>query len=115
MNVRARVAPACLLALVLSAAACHGDAQVHGTVRQAGKGVPGVTIALECPGAPKLTTTTNATGDFRFEGLGASVDDACIVQTPTDATWSAQSIATRCVQRDAKSGRCTEALFAFAR
>ncbi len=114
MTPGARVAFACL-ALALAAAACREDAQVHGTVRQAGKGVPGVTIALECPGAPKLTTTTNATGDFRFEGVGAGVDDRCIVQTPTDNTWSAQSIATRCVQRDAKSALCIEALFAFSR
>jgi hypothetical protein len=93
---------------------CRSDAQIHGTVTQAGKGVPGVTIALECPDGSKRTTTTNATGDFRFEDLGPGVDERCNVQTTGAATWASQSVATRCAQHDAKTGLCTEAVFAFA-
>jgi hypothetical protein len=104
---------ACLSMLAL--AACQHDAQVHGIVTESGKGVPGVTLSIECPDGSKRTTSTNATGDFRFEGLGPGVDDRCTVQTlqTTGAgAWRTQAIATRCAQHDA-GGLCTEAIFSF--
>jgi hypothetical protein len=89
-------------------AACKRDAQVYGSVTAAGKGVPGARITLECPDGTKRGAGTNSLGDFRFAELGASVDDACTVEAESPSGNSAQTIATRCVQRDASS-RCIEA------
>jgi len=86
-------------------AACKHDAQVYGSVTAAGKGVPGARITLECPDGMKHAVGTNSLGDFRFEDLGAVVDDACTVEL---AGGSTHTIATQCVQRDASS-RCIEA------
>jgi hypothetical protein len=97
---------------ILVAAACQHDAQVHGNVTDSGKGVPGVILSIECPDGSKRTTSTNATGDFRFEGLGAGVDDKCNVQTTGPSTWRSQAVGTRCGQHDA-AGLCTEAIFSF--
>jgi hypothetical protein len=105
---------ACLGLIAASAGGCKRDADVHGTVSQAGKGVPGSSIALSCPDGSKHVTTTNATGDFRFEELGPGVDDACVVEVSASGGWIPPlAIATRCGQHDASTGRCTEALFAF--
>ena len=105
------VLPAGLFATAL--AACKHDAQVYGTLSQAGKGVPGAMVSLTCANGSNHLTTTNATGDFRFEELGPGVDDACMVEIKGSATWVAPlSIGTRCAQHDA-TGLCTEALFAF--
>lgn len=99
---------------LLLLAACTHDADVHGTVGKSGKGVPGVTVTIDCPGVAERTTTTNATGDFRFEGLGSGIGDACTVEAKSPETWAgAQTVAGRCATHDAKSGLCTEAMFAF--
>ncbi len=100
--------------LVLGIGGCKRGADVHGTVSQAGKGVPGASVSLSCPDGSKHLTGTNATGDFRFEELGPGVDDACIVEVLATGTWIAPlAVGTRCAQHDAASGLCTEALFAF--
>jgi hypothetical protein len=94
--------------MVPCVAACKREAQVYGTVTAAGKGVPGARITLECPDGTKRSVGTNSLGDFRFAELGASVDDACTVEVESASGNSAQTIATRCVQRDASSA-CIEA------
>lgn len=100
--------------LMVTASGCKHDADLHGTVSQAGKGVPGSSIALSCPDGSKRLTSTNATGDFRFEDLGPGVDDACMVEVIAPGTWIApQAVGGRCARHDAASGLCTEALFAF--
>ena len=105
---------AALVIVAAAASACKRDAQVHGTVTQAGKGVPGVTIAMSCGDGSRQVTTTNASGDFRFEELGPGVDDACIVEASSPGSWIAPlSIGTRCGQHDPATGKCTEAIFAF--
>jgi hypothetical protein len=94
-------------------AGCKHDAQVHGTLTQSGKGVPGATVSLTCPDGSKRDTTTNASGDFRFEELGPGVDDACTVEAEAAGAWVPPlAIASRCGQHDA-AGLCTEAVFAF--
>jgi hypothetical protein len=101
--------------LLAGLAGCKREADLHGTVSQAGKGVPGSSVSLSCPDGSKRLTTTNSTGDFRFEELGPGVDDACIVEVLAPGTWIAPlSVGTRCAQHDAASRLCTEALFAFA-
>jgi hypothetical protein len=109
-----RAGLAAVAALVLSAATgCKREADVHGTVTQAGKGVPGSSVSLTCPDGPRRVTSTNATGDFRFEELGPGLDDACMVEVSAPGSWIAPlSVGTRCGQHDA-GGKCTEALFAF--
>jgi hypothetical protein len=98
----------------LLATACKHDADVHGTFSQAGKGIPGSSISLSCPDGSRRLTSTNATGDFRFEELGPGLDDACMVEVSSPGTWIAPlSIGTRCGQHDAASGKCTEAIFKF--
>ena len=97
-----------VLSVVPCVTACKRDAQVYGTVTAAGKGVPGARITLECPDGTNRRVGTNSLGDFRFEELGASVDDACTVEAESPSGNNAQTIATRCVQRDASS-RCIEA------
>ncbi len=98
----------------LLATACKHDADVHGTFSQAGKGIPGSSISLSCPDGSRRLTSTNATGDFRFEELGPGLDDACMVEVSSPGTWIAHlSIGTRCGQHDAASGKCTEAIFKF--
>jgi len=89
-------------------AACKRDAQVYGSVTAAGKPVPGARITLECPDGSRRAVGTNSLGDFRFEDLGTSVDDACTVEAASPNGNSAHTIATQCVQRDASS-RCIEA------
>jgi hypothetical protein len=104
----------CAGVLAVALPGCKHDADVHGTLTQAGKGVPGSSIALSCPDGSKRLTSTNATGDFRFEELGPGVDDACMVEVSAPGTWIAPlSIGTRCGQHDASTGKCTEALFSF--
>jgi hypothetical protein len=89
-------------------AACKHDAQVYGSVTASGKGVPGALITLECPDGTKHAVGTNSFGDFRFEELGATVDDACTVEVDSLSGARTHTIATQCVHRDASS-RCIEA------
>jgi hypothetical protein len=89
-------------------AACKHDAQVYGTVTASGKGVPGARITLECPDGSRRATGTNSSGDFRFEDLGAAVDDACTIEVDSPGGARTHTIATQCVQHDASS-RCIEA------
>ncbi len=104
---------ACAPCLAITLLACKRDADVHGTVTQAGKGVPGSSVSLSCPDGSKRVTSTNATGDFRFEELGPGLDDACMVEVSAPGSWIAPlSVGTRCGQHDA-GGKCTEAIFAF--
>lgn len=91
--------------LLPCAAGCKHDAKVYGTVSAAGKGVPGARITLECPDGEKRSVGTDSFGEFRFQELGATVDDACTVEL---GGGSAHTIATQCVQRDSSS-RCIEA------
>jgi hypothetical protein len=92
---------------------CKHEADVHGTVTQAGKGVPGSSVSLSCPDGSKRVTSTNATGDFRFEEVGPGLDDACMVEVSAPGSWIAPlAIGTRCGQHEA-GGKCTEAIFAF--
>jgi hypothetical protein len=59
-------------------------------------------------------TTTSAAGEFRFDDLGAGVDDACLLQLQLPSGWvPTQSVGSRCRQHDEKSGLCTQAPFAF--
>ena len=103
-----------LALLALAAVACSKNADLHGAVTKAGKGVPGVTVTLECPGTPAQATSTNATGDFRFEELGAGVGDDCTVEAKSTGAWAgAQAVAGRCGQHDPKTGMCTLAIFSF--
>ena len=111
-HLRAAVA-VCVVAVLSAATGCKREADVHGTVTQAGKGVPGSSVSLSCPDGPRRVTSTNATGDFRFEELGPGLDDACLVEVSAPGSWIAPlSVGTRCGQHDA-GGQCTEALFAF--
>lgn len=89
-------------------AGCKHDAQVYGSVTASGKGVPGARITLECPDGTKRGAVTNSFGDFRFEEVGAAVDDACTVEFESAGGTGTHSIATQCIQRDASS-RCIEA------
>jgi hypothetical protein len=99
--------------LALGVVGCKQGADFHGTVSQAGKGVPGASVSLSCPDGSKHLTSTNSTGDFRFEELGPGVDDACIVEVLATGTWIAPvAVGNRCAQH-AASGLCSEALFAF--
>jgi hypothetical protein len=76
--------------------------------------VPRTAITLDCPDRPKVTTTTSATGEFRFEDLGAGAPDDCIVEVDGHGSWIAPlRLGSRCTQHDATSGLCTEARFAF--
>lgn len=98
-----------VLPLLPCIAGCKHDAQVYGTVTAAGKGVPGARITLECPDGTKRAAGTDSFGNFRFEEMGAAVDDACTVafDSPSGGGGT-HTIATECVQRDASS-RCIEA------
>ncbi len=100
----------CVFVLV---SACKHDADVRGTVTQAGKGVAGSSVSISCPDGSRRVTATNATGDFRFEEVGPGLDDACMVDVSAPGSWIAPlAVGTRCGQHDAV-GKCTEAVFAF--
>lgn len=106
--------PSLACVLLAAAAACRHDADVRGALTQSGRGVPGATVTMECPDGSKRVTTTSAGGEFRFEELGPGVDDACLLQVQLPGGWvPTQSIASRCAQRDAKTGLCAQATFAF--
>jgi hypothetical protein len=106
----------CVLRVALAAvlmAGCKHDAQLHGTLLLAGKGVPNASVVLGCPDGTRHVTSTSVAGEFRFEGLGPGVDDACTVEVNVTGSWIAPSlVGPRCGEHDAR-GQCTEAIFAF--
>jgi hypothetical protein len=109
---RAVAVPLAGLAVLL--AGCRQEVEIRGTVEQVGKGVPGARVSMECPDGSKYVTTTSAVGEFRFEDLGAGVDDACELQLHLPGGWvPTQSVASQCRQHDAKAGLCTVARFVF--
>ena len=109
---RSRVVAASML---LALAGCKHDAEVRGSVTQAGHGVPGVKVTLDCPDGSKRTTSTTAGGEFRFDDVGPGVDDRCEMLVDAPGGWVApQSVASRCGQHDpGASGLCTQVRFAF--
>lgn len=97
---------------VVALAACKHDATLRGTVKQGSKGVAGTSLTLECPDGTRRETFTATGGEFRFEDLGASVDDGCQVQAHLSGWVPTQTVGSRCTRRDA-AGLCAEAQFAF--
>jgi hypothetical protein len=95
-------------------AGCKHEAEIRGTLAQAGKGVPYASVVLGCPDGSKHVTSTSTTGEFRFEDVGAGVDDGCVVEVSLPGTWiPPQAVGPRCRTHDAATGLCTEVILTF--